>query len=154
MRRVFLGGTTTGTTWRLELIKRLVARGVREDQIINPHLPAGVSWTPEHMRVERKHKDDLNTIVLIVLCPAVVDDPSRRELLGPTSMFEVGRFAYSAPGRTAIVLQPDLFKKGGRSREVLEGLITELRKDFGGRPPYFATLEAAEDWLVKQLANR
>lgn len=160
MNRVFLGGTTTGTTWRTELIERLIARGVREDQIVNPHLPAGVHWTPEHMLLERACKDDPDTIVLMVVCPAVVEDPTldaafaayKRESLGPTSMYEVGKFAYSQPGRTAIVLQYELFTDGGRPRKVLKGLATELSEDFDGQPPFFATLADAEDWIVKQLA--
>lgn len=159
MKRVFLGGTTTGTTWRQELIERLVARGVRPDQIFNPHLPHGVSWTPAHMRMERECKADPNTIVLILICPAITEGtkPStaidKTEWLGPTSMFEVGKFAYSQPKRTAVVLQSELFRKGGRPRKVLEGLATELREDYSGRPPYFASLDKAEDWIVRQLTK-
>ena len=152
MKKVFLGGTTTGTTWRVDLTKRLVARGIDEDsQIINPHLPPGVPYTAERMEEERRAKNDPHTIVLIVVRPAVTKDPSRAELLGPISMYEIGRFAHSQPKRTAIVLQAELFTKGGRPRKVLEGLAAELCKEFGGRPPYFASIEAAEDWIVAQL---
>jgi len=150
MKRVFLGGTTASTTWRVGLIERLVARGVSRDQIINPHLAPGVSWTPKHMEEEDRHKNDLNTIVLIVIQPAGGEDASRAELLGPTSMYEIGRYAHPQPRRTAVVLQSELFTSGKRSRKVLEGLAAKLRKEFKG-PPYFASLRAAEDWIVAQL---
>lgn len=161
MKRVFLGGTTTGTTWRQDLIERLIARGVRPDQIFNPHLPHGVHWTPDHMKAERACKDDPETIVLILICPAVVDDTkldsvsaaNKAEWLGPTSMFEIGKFAYSRPERTAIVLQYELFTDGKRPRKVLMGLATELREDYDGMAPYFESLADAEDWIVELLTG-
>ncbi len=161
MQRVFLGGTTTGTTWRQELSERLIARGVRPDQIFNPHLPPGVRWTPRHMELERSCKDDPETIVLILICPAVVDSTkldavsaaSKAEWLGPTSMYEIGKFAYSQGHRTAIVLEYQQFAEGGRPRKVLQGLTTEIREDFGGEPPFFASRLDAEDWIVKQLVG-
>ena len=160
MKRVFLGGTTAGTTWRKELIERLTSRGVLPEQIVNPHLPPGVRWTPDHARLERDAKADPDTIVLIVICPAVVDDTkldsvsaaNQAEWLGPTSMFEIGKFAYSQPERTAIVLQYELFTEGGRPRKVLTNLATELNEDYSGKPPFFATLAEAERWIVEQLA--
>jgi hypothetical protein len=161
MKRVFLGGTTTQTTWRKELIARLIQRGVDPDQIINPHLPHGVPYTPEHMVAERTYKADQNTIVLIYLCPAVIDTSSldavaaldKRERLGPISMFEVGKFAYSQPHRTAVVLDYQLFQEGGRAREVLIGLARELYEDFNGYPPYFSSPDRCEDWLVEMLTT-
>lgn len=159
MERVFLAGTTTGTTWRSEVIERLLARGVREDQIVNPHLPRGVHYTAEHMQFERECKRDPHTIVLIFVCPAVVEDAQldaeslrrKREMLGPISMFEIGKFAYSQPHRTAIVLDSQSFQEGARPRKVMEGLSYEVWEDFGGNPPYFPSLAAAEDWIVSQL---
>ncbi|MGF7229253.1 MAG: hypothetical protein ACQR33_04700 [Candidatus Saccharibacteria bacterium] len=159
MRRVFLAGTTTGTTWRAELTERLIARGVQQGQIVNPHLPRGVKYTSEHMRLERECKQDPHTIVLIFICPAVVDAKPhpvpaayREELLGPISMFEIGKFAYSQPERTAVVLDSESFTQGNRPRSVLEGLALEISQDFDGQPPFFASLTHAEDWLVAQLA--
>jgi len=159
MKRVFLGGTTTGTIWRQELTERLIARGVHPDQIVNPHLPPGVRWTQAHMQIERSCKDDPETIVLILIQPAVVEGTkldavsaaNKAEWLGPTSMFEIGKFAYSHPGRAAIVLEFELFAEGQRPRKVLEGLARELREDYNGRPPYFASRLDAENWIVEQL---
>lgn len=161
MERVILLGTTTGTTWRQELIERLVKRGVPAERIINPHLPPGVRWTPAHMQEERAAKRDPDTIVFIYVCPAVVDDTKldsvaaadKAEWLGPASMKEIGQYGWSAPERTAIVLDYPLFTDGKRPRKVLVGFEAEFLEDFGpDGPPYFRTMAAAEDWLVQQLA--
>lgn len=161
MKRLFLAGTTTGTTWRAELIERLTERGVHPDQIVNPHLPRGVRYTPEHMAAERACKADPEVIVLILICPAVVDDTKldsvaaadKSEWLGPISMFEIGKFAYSRTDRTAVVLEYEKFTEGKRPRKVLVGLSTELNEDFGDGPPFFTSLASAEDWIVGQLVG-
>lgn len=148
MQRVFLGGTTAGTTWRQELIERLVARGVREeDQIVNPHLPKGVRYTTEHKFAERACKDDPGTIVLIHVCKGSGD------VIGAISMFETAKYAYGHGYRTAIVFDPSGFDKDSRSYRTLEGLRDELRSDFFGMEPYFDTLAKAEDWIVEQLVR-
>jgi hypothetical protein len=159
MERVFLGGTTTNTTWRQDLIERLMRRGIRSEQIINPHLPKGVKYTHEHMLAERAYKNDPNTIVLIHICRAVLDSKGadeaiiadKEERLGPISMFEIGKYAYSQPHRTAIVLDFASFTEGGRSRRVLEGLARELYDDFSGNPPYFSSIDIAEEWVASML---
>jgi hypothetical protein len=160
MERVILLGTTAGTTWRRELIPRLVARGIRPDQIINPHLPRGVHYTPEHMKQERIWKDDPATLILIYICPAVLRDPpldaeaarEKRERLGPITMYEIGKYGASQSHRTGVVLDFDHFTAGERPRKVLEGLARELREDHSGQPPYLADLVAGEDWIVSRLA--
>lgn len=159
MERVFLAGTTTGTTWRAALIARLMARGVRPEQVINPHLPRGIDYTQAHMLAEHAYKQDPYTIILIFICPAVVEDPKldpvaareKGEWLGPISMFEIGKFAYSQPHRTGVVLDYQSFTEGRRPRKVLEGLACELCEDYGGQQPYFPSLAEAEDWIVSQL---
>jgi hypothetical protein len=159
LKRVFLAGTTTGTTWRAELIERLVARGVHPDKIVNPHLPAGVHYTREHREAERACKHDPDTIVLVYICPAVVEDPTldeetaafKRELLGPISIWESCKFSYTQPHRTAVVFGISLFRPRKRPRGNLEDFARDLIEDFGGGPPYFATLAEAEDWIVTQL---
>jgi hypothetical protein len=153
MKRVFLGGTTTRTKWREELIARLEARGVRSDQIINPYLPHGVPYTPAHMKAERRVKNDPSTIVLIYICPAVTT-PDKAERLGPISMKEIGQYGWSQPHRTAVVLASDQFTAGRRPRKVLEDLANELTESFGAEgPPYFSSLSEAEDWIVAQLTG-
>lgn len=163
MERVFLAGTTTGTTWREELTERLVARGVEPGQIINPQLPPGVRYTVEHMAIEHRAKADPQTIVLIVVCPAKVDDTkldsvsaaNARDWLGPMTMYEVGKFANAYPDRTAVVLEWDAFTDGGRPRKILKGLSAELAGDFGmDCPPVFSTLQAAEDWIASRLTAK
>jgi hypothetical protein len=160
MKSVILLGTTVGTTWRHELIKRLVACGVTRECIINPHLPHGVRWTSAHMEAEREVKHDPDTLVLIYVCPAAVSDTKldavaardKFEWLGPTSMKEIGQYGWSTPERTAIVLDYELFTEGRRPRKVLMGFEAELIEDFGeDGPPYFKTLAAAEGWIVQQL---
>ena len=159
MKRVFLAGTTTGTTWRQTVTEQLLTRGVAPEQIFNPHLPKGVSYTPEHMELERTVKRDSETIVLIYVCPAVMDEENlspevirdKTERLGPISMFEIGKFAYAQPHRTAVVLDSEQFTPSKRPRKVLEGLAQELREDFHGQQPYFASLPEAISWIADQL---
>ncbi len=160
MRQVFLGGTTSGTTWRAELIERLVKRGVKPEQIINPHLPPGEPWTQWDQQREEDQKRDPNTIVLIYVCPLVAESRPdehpdvtqyKSQLLGPTSMFEIGKYAYSHPERTAVVLDLAKFDEASRARKVLTGIARELSLDFHGRQPYFRSLEEAEEWLMYQL---
>jgi hypothetical protein len=152
MERVFLGGTTAGTTWRVGLIDRLQARGVRTEQIFNPHLPKGVPYTLEFMEEETRVKNDPNTIVLMHICPAN-KNPDTNELLGPISMYEIGRYGWTQPHRTAIVLGHELFTKS-RSKKVLQGIAAEFSNVFGtDNPPYFSSLPAAENWIVSQLVE-
>lgn len=160
MKRVFLAGTTAGTTWRAELIERLLQRGVLPEQIFNPHLPKGVRWT-EHMQLEEDCQNDPETIILIFVCPAVVSQAkldqnpgiNKAEMLGPMSMVEIGRFGFAEPERTAVVLDSDSFTAGRRPREVLEGLKTKLRKRHADGAPQscYETLAEAEDWIVSVL---
>jgi hypothetical protein len=157
-QRVILCGTTAGTTWRTTMIEHLIRRGVRPDQIVNPHLPPGVKYTPEHQLAERQCKAHSGTLVLVYICPATITQAGlspeeaayRSELLGPTSMFEIGKFAYSQPHRTGVVFDVRLFRRK-RPLLVVEGLARELREDFGGQPPYLPSLDAAEEWIVSQL---
>jgi hypothetical protein len=113
------------------------------------------------MEVERAHKRDPEMLVLVVLCLAVIDDTKldsvaakdKAEWLGPISMFEMAKFAYSQAHRTGVVLDTAGFTEGGRPLKVLRALRLELDEDFQGKQPYFPTLAAAEDWLVSQLAS-
>lgn len=162
--RVFLAGTTTNTTWREGVIRRLTARGVPNDMIYNPHLPKGVSYSVKHMLEEEavQRQKDPATIILIYICPAVVDDNGihpamaqlRRETLGPISMAEVGRYGWAEPQRTAIVFETNAFPQDCRAQKVLNKLTRQLLEDFQGPQPYFYTLAAAEDWIVTQLLGK
>lgn len=135
MERVILCGTTTGTTWRLETTGRLVMRNVAPGRIYNPHLPKGVKYTPRHMEIEGEVKNDPSTIVLVHICPAVMEDPElddatrllKSELIGPISAQEIWQYGWSEPERTAIVLASDLFTPGRRPRQVLEGWERQVR---------------------------
>lgn len=153
MKRIFLGGAATGTVWREATISRLISLGVSPDAIVNPHLPPGVHYTPGHKRWERSIKNDPDTIVLIYICRAAVVDQSRAELIGPISMYEIGRYAYSAPERTAVVLDYGTFSEGGRSRRNLEGIDEELRLAFNDKQPYFPTLALATEWAASELSK-
>lgn len=147
MRRVFLGGTTAGTTWRKELTERLIAQGVRPEQIVNPHLPPGVRYTKERMHEERACKDKPDTIVLVHICKAY------ENVIGTISTFEMAKYAYWYGARTAVVLDSSGFDINSRSYRTLEGLRDEMRNDLPGEQPYFDTLAKAEDWIVEQLVR-
>lgn len=147
LERVFLGGTTAGTTWRQEVIAKLLARGVTEEQIFNPHLPKGTPYTQGRKDEERRVKDDPTTLVLIHICKG------RGDIIGAISTFEMGKHAYRDECRTIIVVDSSGFESGSRSQRTLEGLDKELQDDFSGQPPYAATLDEAIDWIVEQLTQ-
>lgn len=155
--KVILLGTTAGTTWRQTLIETLVANGVRKDQIINPHLPKGQSYGPANMAAERNAKRNPRMLIVVYVCPAVLEqgsgnhemDEYRKQMVGPISMFEVGKMAYAASHRTGIVLAHDLFTRGKR----LKAVADEISGDFGGEPPFFADLDSVASWVVRRLVR-
>jgi len=161
VNRIYLGGTTTGTSWRQELSGRMMQRGVAAERITNPQLIEGGTYTSEHREIERNYKRDPSTIVLMYFCPAAEEagltakaQLDKSEYLSLTSVFDAAKFAYSQPHRTAVVFDYEFFTLGRGPRLALQALADELREDFGGRPPYFSSLDEAEDWSVERLIHK
>jgi hypothetical protein len=146
MNSLILLGTTSSTTWRQGVIDRLTHEGVTPAQIRNPHLKRGESWTPKHMVIEDMYKNDPDTIVFIHVCRA--DD---RQILGATTMYEIGYYANVFPHRTAVVLDAASFDSDSRAAKVLGKISRELRGRFPKGPPLFDDLEAATLWSATQL---
>lgn len=77
MKKVFLGGTSNGSLWRDEVIKKLK---------INYYNPVGEHWTPEMMKEELQQRKECD-FCLYVITPKmegvfsiaeVVDDSNKR----------------------------------------------------------------------------
>lgn len=159
-RRVLLLGTTAGTTWRKELTAELIGRGVHESQIIDTHHSG--RYDKSQRELERRAKRDSHTLALVYVCPAAPrdDGPSpdlaafKRELLGPITMFEMGKMAYWQPWRLGIVLDYQQFTDGKRPQKVLQAISAELHEDFGGGMPNLHNLGMAADWIVRRLVKR
>lgn len=163
MKTVFLGGTTAGTTWRERLTELLLDRGVAETAIFNPHKPKGSGWGDDDVRAEQTCKNNKQTIILMHLCPAVPDiqrypegsdlRAMMEQMLGPTTMFEIGKYSVLAPERTVFVFDDKLFsnRRSAKVIRIIEDDITTTLTELGTRPHIYKTMEAAADWIAPQL---
>lgn len=165
MDTVFLGGTTTGTTWRKRITELLLASGVKESCIFNPHKPRGEGWTEEDAKAERACKNNERTIILMHLCPSIPDlkrypegsdlRAMMEQMLGPTTMFEIGKYSILAPERTVFVFDDKLFsnRRSAKVIRIIEDDITTTLAELGIKPHIYNTMEEASDWIAPQLID-
>lgn len=165
MDTVFLGGTTTGTTWRQKMTELLLDRGVTPSNIFNPHKPKGSGWTEADVRAELDCKNNKRTIILMHICPAVPDvdkypegtelRETMSQMLGPLSMFEMGKHLGLTPERVVFVLDGSLFT-ARRSAKIINIIADDIRETFlqlGIEPRVYKMLEEAADWIAPQLID-
>ena len=160
MRRIFLAGTTAGTTWRESVKEELHDRGVPDDAIFDPRLSPGQNYTQEVIEREFVIKDDPGTIVLIHICPGIVSDnrltpaerQDRAERLGGMTEYELGHYPWVHSHRTAVFIDLDAYDPHRRSHRVLSGQMSHITRAFGETgPPLFPSLDAALVWSVGMI---
>ena len=167
-KRVFLGGTTKGTTWRDELMAAGIEAGVDPGAFFDPRISKnldhpiladynGKGYPPEWAVYEREVKSDPKTLLFFDLCPGQKTFPDlsteeanrRNEVVGLTTIWEIPWAIIDRPGGVAVVFSHQLFQTGAGQR--ISNLADDLRERFDGQPPYFEDRSKAWAWLFERL---
>src|SRR5687767_6108231 len=133
------------------MIDRLTDRGLDAAKIHNPHLPKGVPYDMAARRAESRLIQQPDTLVVIHVCPSP-KYPLDKQLLGANTMKEIGRYGWSRPERTGIVLDVEGFSEARRLQLDLQMLAEELAETFGDDGPLKRDFAHLDDWVMEQFA--
>ncbi len=130
MKKVFLGGTCNGSTWREGLIKNLK---------INYFQPQQEGWTPEMMEEEIKQREE-SDFCLYVITP---------KMTGFYSVAEVVDDSNKRPGKTifSFLIEDDGETFSEHQQKSLEQTAKMVTKN-GAQ--FFKTFEEIADYLNNQ----
>ena len=128
-KKVFLGGTCNGSTWRDKLIPKLK---------INYFNPVVEDWTPECMKEEIKQRK-ICDYCLYVITP---------KMIGVYSIAEVVDDSNKRPDKTIFcVLKQDSRQKFNSAQLTSLEAVGKMVKDNGGK--YFTSLDKVAGYLNK-----
>lgn len=130
MKKVFLGGTSNGSLWRDDVIKKLK---------INYYNPVGEHWTPEMMKEELQQRKECD-FCLYVITP---------KMEGAFSIAEVVDDSNKRPAKTIFCfLNEDDGKTFSETELRSLGQIAKMVKQNGAT--VFKTLDEVTDFLNHQ----
>ena len=171
-KRVFMGGTTKGTSWRDDLTAAGVAEGISAEAFFNPTISKnldhpvlagykqGDGYPAEWAAYEQGVKNDPETIDLFDLCPGEKTYPglsyaetvAKNEVVGMTTIWEIPWSIQDKPGGVAVLFSYSLFQSAS-IRNRFHNMALSLKQRFNGLPPYFEDRPTMWRWVFDQLPH-
>jgi uncharacterized phage-like protein YoqJ len=137
---VFLGGTVGNNPWRVELIDRLIDRGVDVGCLFNPVVS---NWNEEAQAREEDAKALADYMIFYLGSPEQDDNP-----ISAYSMVEATMALYDAPKTTVVVFDHNGIE--GHALKAVKQTEKVLRKRFP-EACILGSLVDAIDWLESVL---
>ncbi len=139
---VFLGGTAANNKWRDGFIERLVAQGVKKEQLFDPVV---ADWNDAAVKREEEAKRNASYHLYYLADPQQEGNP-----LSAYSMVEAAIGLAKRPKTTVIVF--DTTGISGHAAKAMKQTGARFREEYP-KANIFSTPKDAEDWLVAQLTR-